>query len=59
MDRHSAQNENWVGAPVRAVLAPAPLDGLPGRYAVLEDKYAGRNVLDGSVERLSEKGAEI
>ena len=29
------------------------------RYAVLEDKYVGRHVLDGSVVRLSEKGAEI
>jgi hypothetical protein len=29
------------------------------RYAVPEDKYVGRNVLAGSVVRLSEKGAEI
>ena len=32
---------------------------IPVRYAVLEDKYVGRQVLDGSVVRLSEKGAEI
>jgi adenylate cyclase len=32
---------------------------IPIRYAVLEDKYVGPQVLDGSVVRLSEKGAEI
>jgi adenylate cyclase len=32
---------------------------LPVRYAVLEGKYVGRDVLDGSIVRLSEKGAEI
>ena len=42
--------------PSRMTLLAAPI---PVRYAVLEDKYVGRNVLDGSVVRLSEKGAEI
>ena len=31
---------------------------IPVRYAVLEDKYVGRQVLDGSIVRLSETGAE-
>ena len=55
----------WIGGvhalcvhppPSRMTRLAAPL---PVRYAVLEDKYVGRNVLDGSVVRLSEKGAEI
>jgi adenylate cyclase len=42
--------------PSGTTLLVAPI---PVRYAVLEDKYVGRNVLDGSVVRLSETGAEI
>jgi adenylate cyclase len=42
--------------PSHMTLLAAPI---PVRYAVLEDKYVGRHVLDGSVVRLSEKGAEI
>ena len=40
----------------RMILLAAPI---PVRYAVLADKHVGRNVVDGSVVRLSEKNAEI
>src|SRR5262249_61421794 len=54
-----------IGGPHSLFLHPPPSLMIPlevpiaVRYAVLEGKHVGRDVLDGSIVRLSEKGAEI